>query len=106
MNRLNLVKIKDPDFIHYISLSKLLYLKVVILALVMISEWILDIALISWLFTIIIPFWLAIAFGIIIGGLLTFPCREYYTDYTITKLYYCLVFRKDKIMMSLLEEVK
>ena len=94
------------DFIHYISLSKLLYFKVVILTLVMISEWILDIVLISWLFTTIIPFWLAIVFGIIIGGLITFPFREYYTDYTITKLYYCLVFRKDKIMMSLLEEVK
>ncbi len=106
MKKLNLIKIKDPDFVHYISLDGSLYLKVIMLLIVMISEWILDIVLISWAFTLLVPIWLAIVFGIIIGGLFTFPFREYYTDCTITKLYYWLAFRKDTVMMSLMEEVK
>ena len=105
MKRLNLVKIKEPEFIYYISLDGFLYLKVALLLIIMISEWLLDIVLISWAFNLIIPIWLSIIFGIIIGGLFTFPFREYYTDYTITKLYYWLAFRKDKIMMSLVEEI-
>ncbi len=105
MKRLNLVKIKEPEFIYYISLDGFLYLKVVLLLIIMISEWLLDIVVISWAFNLIIPIWLSIIFGIIIGGLFTFPFREYYIDYTITKLYYWLAFRKDKMMMSLVEEI-
>lgn len=106
MKKLNLKKIKEPEFIYHISLNGLLYFKVIMLLIVMISEWLLDIVLISWAFTLLVPIWLAIIFGIIIGGLFTFPFREYYTDYTITKLYYWLAFRKDKLMMSLMEKVE
>ena len=105
MKRLNLGKISDEELKAYISLDWRLYLKVWLFLIIICSEWILDIVLISWLFTHIVPIWLAIIIGTIIGGAFTFPFRVYYTDYTFMNLYYRLAFRKDKIMMSLLEEV-
>ena len=106
MKRLNFDKLSSAELRNYAALDWKLYVKILLLLVIVCAEWLLDIVLITWLFTFIIPFWLAIVFGIIIGGLFTFPFREYYTDYTFTDLYYWLAFRKDKIMMSLLEEVK
>lgn len=105
MKRLKLSNLTDPDLKAYIALDWRLYLKLLLLLVIMCFEWILDIVVVSWLFTLIIPVWLAIILGIIIGGIFTFPFRECYTDWTFTHLYYWLAFRKDKIMMSLLEEV-
>jgi hypothetical protein len=105
MKSLSLSKLKDPDLKNYLALDFTLWLKVMFLVVIMCAEWILDIVVVSWIFTLIVPVWLAIIFGIIIGGIFTFPFRECYTDWTFTHLYYWLAFRKDKIMMSLLEEV-
>lgn len=105
MKSFSLSKLKDPQLVNYLALDFTLWLKVVLLVIIIIVEWILDIVLISWLFTYIVPIWLAIIFGIIIGGLFTFPFREVCTDWTFTHLYYWLAFRKDKVMMSLLEEI-
>ena len=106
MKTFNLHKIKDPELANYLALDYTLWLKVYLLIIIMISECILDIVLISWLFACIVPIRLAIIFGIMISVLITFPFRNIHLDWTITYLYYWLAFRKDKIMMSLLEEVK
>ena len=106
MKKLNLIKLKNPELLNYISLSGVLYLKLLGLLIVLLSEWLLDVVLITYLLSFVLPLWLGIILGIIIGGLFTFPFREQYTNYSFTHLYYRLAFRKDKIMMSLLEEVK
>lgn len=106
MKSFNLSKIKDPELVNYLALDFTLWLKVYLLIIIMITECVLDIVLISWLFTYIIPIWLSVIFGIIVSVLITFPFRKFHIDWTITYFYYWLAFRKDKIMMSLLEEVK
>lgn len=106
MKRLNFEKLSKKEAKEFVNLRSVNRWKFIGLFSIIIFEWVLDTVLTIWVISLLLPIWVSVLIGIILGFVISYPYKIYYFfNYSLTYLYYWLAFRKDKIMMSLVEEI-